>query len=81
MDMINTLFLTTVAVESNLSLFCCFSLWHSQIYVLALTSRAILSNIRRKDELKTTHNTFLDCQVHSLFRQPLKITVDWSRVC
>ena len=26
MDMINTLFLTIVAVESNLSLFCCFSL-------------------------------------------------------
>ena len=76
--MTNTLLLTTVAVESNLLLL---------LFFIALAnirpglSRAIHSNIRRNDELKTTYNTFPDCQVHSLFLQPLEITVDWSMVC
>ena len=79
MDMTNIMFLTTVAVESNLLLL---------LFFIALAnirpglSRAIHSNVfGLNDELKTTYNTFLDCQVHSLFLQPLEITVDWSRVC
>ena len=64
-DMINTLFLTTVAVEHTFVAF----LWHAQTYVrgppvpffqISLNSRA----------LKTTYNTFRDCRVH-FFRQPL----------
>ena len=76
--MINTMFLTTVAVESNQLLLLFFI---TLANIRPGLSRAILPNIRRNDELKTTHNTFLDCQVHSLFRQPLEITVDWTRVC
>ena len=78
--MTNTLFLTTVAVESNLLLL---------LFFIALAnirpglSRAIrfIQIFGVNDELKTTYNTFLDCQVHSLFLQPLEMTVDGSRVC
>ena len=78
MDMINTLFLTTVAVEANLLLLLFFIALANIRHGL---SCAIHSNIRRNDELKTIYNTFLDCQVHSLFLQSLEITVNWSMVC
>ena len=63
-DMINTLFLTIVAVE-----FIC------QCFPLALANICPWPQVPffqisvKKSELKTTHNTFWDCRVH-FFRQP-----------
>ena len=77
--MTNILFLTAVAVESNPLLLLLFIALANIRPGLSLVPFIQIFGL--KDELKTTYNTFLDCQVHSLFLQPLEITVDWSMVC
>ena len=62
-DMINTLFLTTVAVEPTR----CFPLALANIFPWSLVPFFQISLENRAE--KTTHNTFRDCRV-PFFRQP-----------
>ena len=63
-DMIDTLFLTTVAVEPT---FVAFH-QHSQTHFHGLSCQFFQISLKNS-ELKTTHNAFRDCHVH-FFRQP-----------
>ena len=62
-DMINTLFLTTVAVEPTFVAF----LQHSKTHFHGLSCQFFQISLKNR-ELKTTHNAFRDCRV--LLRQP-----------
>ena len=61
-DMINTLFLTIVAVE----FICGAFLQHTQT-VCPCPQVPFLQIFLKKSELKTTHNAFWDCRVHIFF--------------
>ena len=63
-DMIDTLFLTTLAVEPTFVAF----LQHSQTHFHGLSCQFFQISLKNS-ELKTTHNAFRDCRVH-FFRQP-----------
>ena len=63
-DMINTLFLATVAVEPTFVAF----LQHSQTHFHGLSCQFFQISLKNR-ELKTTHNAFQDCRVH-FSRQP-----------
>ena len=63
-DMINTLFLTTVAVEPTFVAF----FQHSQTHFHGLSCQFFQISLK-KWELKITHNAFQDCRVH-FSRQP-----------
>ena len=64
-DMINTLFLTTVAVEPTFVAF----LYHSQTHFHGLSYQFFQISLKKR-ELITIHNAFQDCRVH-FSRQPL----------
>ena len=63
-DLINTLFLTTVAVEPTFVAF----FQHSQTHFHGLSCQFFQISLKKR-ELKTTHNAFQDCRVH-FSRQP-----------
>ena len=63
-DMINTLFLTTVAVEPT---YVAFS-QHSKTHFHGLSCQFFQISLKNR-ELKTTHNAFRDCRVR-FFQQP-----------
>ena len=63
-DMMDTLFLTTVAVEPTFVPF----RQHSQTHFHGLSCQFFQISLKNS-ELKTTHNAFQDCRVH-FFRQP-----------
>ena len=58
-DMINTLFLTTVAVEPTSVAF----LEHSQTHFHGLSCKFFQISLKKR-ELRTTHNALQDCRVH-----------------
>ena len=63
-DMIDALFLTTVAVEPTFVAF----LYHSQTHFHGLSCQFFQISLKNS-KLKTTHDAFRDCRVH-FFRQP-----------
>ena len=63
-DMINTLFLTTVAVEPTFVAF----YWHSPTHFHGLSCQFFQISLKKR-ELKTTPNAFQDCRMHCS-RQP-----------
>ena len=72
-DMINTLFLTTVAVEPTFVAF----LKHSQTHFHGLSCLFFQISLKKR-ELKTTHNVFQDCR--ALFPTTfLEIAVSYTR--